>query len=215
MIIVIGCEKSGVLSQAIALRGHTVISCDKKPSELWSIDQTDNLDDIIKHLKEQESVHFIGDVEELIYNISMDMIVAFPPCTYMCNTGVQHLFKEPGRLEKMYEATRLFSRIRDHPCKKIAIENPIMPGYAKERIGVQQTQIIQPWMFGHMRRKATCLWLKGLPKLIETDNVFDEMLKLPIKEQKEIFYMSKSKNRSDKRSRLFQGIGDAMANQWG
>jgi hypothetical protein len=187
-----------------------------KDSELdiWS---TNDLETVVSSLMLGGNIHFKGDVEELIYAIPeiIDMIIAFPPCTYLCNTGVQHLFKEPGRLKKMYKGVRLFNRIKDHPCEKIAIENPIMHGYAKDRIGVQQTQIIQPWMFGHPRRKSTCLWLKGLPKLVETNNVYEEMLKLPIKEQKEIYLMGKSKDRSDKRSRLFQGIGDAMSEQWG
>ena len=91
-----------------------------------------------------------------------------------------------------------------------------MHKYAKDRIGgIKQTQIIQPWMFGHMEQKATCLWLTGLPPLTPTNNVKAEMLKLPDNERQRLHYLPPSHDRWKLRSTTFQGIADAMADQWG
>jgi hypothetical protein len=100
----------------------------------------------------------------------------------------------------------------DTPIEQIAIENPISVISSKIR---KPDQIIQPWMFGHMEQKATCLWLKGLPKLTETNNVKEQMLLLPKKERERIHYLPPSPTRWKERSKTFQGIADAMANQWG
>ena len=96
---------------------------------------------------------------------------------------------------------------------KVCIENPIMHKYAKEIIGKTYTQIVQPWQFGHMESKATCLWLEGLPKIKETNNVKQEMKELPIREQYKVWYAGGGKGKE--RSRFFEGIAEAMADQWG
>ena len=104
----------------------------------------------------------------------------------------------------------------DAPIPRIAIENPIMHKYAKERIGgVKQSQVIQPWMFGHPESKATCLWLKNLPTLKETKNVKEEMLKLPDSERQRLHWLPPSADRWKLRSTTYSGIADAMATQWG
>ncbi|MFN8996303.1 MAG: hypothetical protein ACK5X3_21920, partial [Pseudomonadota bacterium] len=87
--------------------------------------------------------------------------------------------------------------------------------YAKEVIGVNQSQLIQPWMFGHAESKATCLWLKGLPPLKETNNVKEKFLSLPKKEAQRLHYLPPSKDRWKIRSTTFKGIAEAMATQWG
>jgi hypothetical protein len=99
---------------------------------------------------------------------------------------------------------------------RIAIENPIMHKYAKERIGgVKQSQVIQPWMFGHLEQKATCLWLKGLPLLQPTNDVKAEMMALPKAKRERLHYLSPGPDRWKERSRTYEGIAEAMAIQWG
>jgi hypothetical protein len=119
------------------------------------------------------------------------------------------------RWRQMAEGARFFKAIMDSDCPKIAIENPIMHKYAKEIIGRGQDQVVQPYMFGHPERKATCLWLKGLPKLKPTDDVKAEMEALPKSEAQRIHWMPPGPERAKLRSKTFQGIADAMADQWG
>lgn len=141
-------------------------------------------------------------------------MIAHPPCTYMANSGAKHLYldckKENGRDEErwrlMYEAVDFFLKLWHSPIPRIAIENPIMLGHAKKLIG-EQSQIIQPWMFGHGETKATCLWLKNLP-LLKPTNVVDG------REQR-VHLMSPSPDRWKERSRTYQGVADAFACQWG
>ena len=90
-----------------------------------------------------------------------------------------------------------------------------MHKYAKQLIGEKQTQVIQPWMFGHAEQKATCLWLKGLEKLKPTDDVKTEMMKLNKSERQRLHFLTPSKDRWKLRSTTFQGIANAMAEQWG
>ena len=89
-----------------------------------------------------------------------------------------------------------------------------MHGYAKRLIGHNQTQTVQPYQFGHMEQKRTCLWLKNLPKLQATNNVKDEMMKLPKRERERLFYLPPGPERAKLRSTTYQGIGEAMADQW-
>jgi hypothetical protein len=134
-------------------------------------------------------------------------MIAHPPCTYLCNSGVSWLHKDINRWPKLFEGAEFFKKLLDAPIPLIAIENPIMHKYSKSIIGVNQSQVIQPWMFGHGETKATCLWLKGLP-LLQPTNVVDgrvgRMHSLP-----------PSVDRWKIRSETYQGIADAMASQWG
>jgi len=142
-------------------------------------------------------------------------MIAHPPCTYLSNSVVCWLHKDKSRWGKLDDGATFFKKLMDAPIDMIAIENPIPHKYAVERIGGKYQQLIQPWMFGHMERKATCLWLKGLSKLVETDIVKEEMLKLPKSVQQRIHYMSPGKDRAKERSKTFSGIAKAMAEQWG
>jgi hypothetical protein len=90
-----------------------------------------------------------------------------------------------------------------------------MHRYAVDIIGRRQDQVLQPWMFGHTEQKATCLWLENLPRLISTNNVKTEMMKLPVKERQRLHWLSPGPNRWKERSKTYQGIADAMAQQWG
>jgi hypothetical protein len=150
------------------------------------------------------------------YGQDWDLMIAHPPCTYLTNSGVRWFYTDPTRWGKLDQAAQFFRRLFNAPIVKIAVENPIMHKYAKERIdGMEQSQVIQPWMFGHMEQKATCLWLKGLPLLRPTNNVKEQMMALPNNERQRIFHMPPGPDRWKLRSTTFKGIADAMADQWG
>ena len=196
MRVLIACEFSGIVRRAFAERGHDAWSCDILPA-----------DDNDKH-------HYTGDVADILGD-GWDLMIAHPPCTYLCNSGVQHLKNNAERQEKMRLGALFFKSLLDADIEKKAIENPIMHGYAKKIIGRTQTQIVQPWMFGHTEQKATCLWLENLPKLTETNNVKEEMLKLPKRERERLHYLPQSEDRWKLRSLTYPGIAKAMAEQWG
>jgi hypothetical protein len=160
--------------------------------------------------------HIQGDALVLAHGHDWDLMIAHPPCTYLTNAGVTWLHKDPTRWAKLDEGAAFFKALWDVPIKRIAIENPVMHKYAKERIGgMQQTQTIQPWMFGHMEQKATCLWLKNLPPLVPTDNVKEAMMALPDNQRQRLHYLPPSADRWKLRSTTFKGIAAAMADQWG
>lgn len=199
MKILVACEESQAVTIELRKLGHEAYSCDIEPCSgghpEWHLQQ---------------------DVTTLISN-SWDMIIAHPPCTYLTNTGVCWLTgkkAKPGRWENLKIGAEFFKKIMNSDCEKIAIENPIMHKYAIEIIGRKHDQLVQPWMFGHTEKKATCFWLKGLPHLIETNNVKEEMQKLPKREQQRLHYLPPSKDRAKIRSKTYLGIAKAMADQW-
>lgn len=194
--VLVACEYSGRVRDAFIKRGHTAMSCDLLPTD-------------------SPGPHYKGDVLDII-NDGWDLMIAHPPCTYMTNSGVSWLHKDPNRWALLDDAAKFFNLLLNAPVKRIAIENPIMHKYAKERIGNRkQSQVIQPWMFGHMEQKGTCLWLKNLPLLQPTNNVKDAMMELPDNERQRLHYLPPSKDRWKLRSTTYQGIADAMAEQWG
>jgi hypothetical protein len=195
MKILVACEYSGTVRNAFIRRGHDAMSCDLLPTDA-------------------PGPHYQGDVSDIL-NDGWDLMIAHPPCTYMTNSGVTWLHKDPTRWAKLDDAAAFFSTLLNAPIPRIAIENPIMHKYAKERIGgIKQTQVIQPWMFGHMEQKATCLWLKGLPALIPTNNVKEQMLQLPASERQRLHWLPPSPDRWKIRSATYKGIAEAMAEQW-
>mgnify|MGYP001076157201 CR=1 FL=1 len=196
MRVLVACEFSGRVREAFRKLGHDAWSCDLLPSE------------------DDSPYHIQGDVLKVL-NDGWDLMIAHPPCTYLTNAGVTWLHRQPGRWEKMREGAKFFKLLLEADIPLIAVENPIMHKYAVEIIGRRQDQVLQPWMFGHPETKATCLWLKGLPKLVPTNDVKREMLKLPKNKQQRLHYLPPSKDRWKERSRTFQGIADAMAQQWG
>ena len=195
MRVLVACEYSGTVRDAFISAGHDAISCDLLPSD-------------------SPGQHYQGDVFDIIAD-GFDMMIAHPPCTFICNSGVSWLHKDPARWLKMYDGAEFFRSLLNCGIQKIAIENPIMHGYAKRLIGGTQTQVVQPWMFGHMEQKATCLWLKGLPKLIPTNNVRDKMMLLPRRERERLHYLPPSPDRWKLRSTTYKGLASAMAAQWG
>lgn len=142
-------------------------------------------------------------------------MIAHPTCTYLTNAGVCHLHKDITRWPKLFDGADFFKKLLNAPIEKIAVENPIMHKYGFAIIGQRQTQTIQPWMFGHMEQKATCLWLKNLQPLVPTNNVKEEMMKLPKSQRERLHYLSPGPERWKERSRTFEGIAKAMAEQWG
>lgn len=196
MRVLVACEYSGTVRDAFLARGHDAMSCDILPTDV-------------------DGPHYQGDVRDII-NDGWDLMIAHPPCTYLTNSGVTWLHKDPSRWAKLDEGAAFFKALLEAPIPRIAVENPIMHKYAKERIGgVKQSQVIQPWMFGHMEQKATCLWLRGLPLLKPTNDVKAEMMALPDNERQRLHYLPPSEDRWKKRSTTFKGIAEAMAAQWG
>ena len=141
-------------------------------------------------------------------------MVGHPTCTYICNSGCCHLHTDPLRWPKLFDACDFFLELWNAPIEMIALENPIPHKYAKRLLGVDYTQLIQPWEFGHPESKATCLWLKGLPPLKETNNVKALYDSLPKAEAQRIHYMSPGPERTKERSKTYPGVAQAMAEQW-
>ena len=230
MRVLIACEFSGVVRRAFTALGHRAWSVDLLPA--------DDLGQSYYPAFTDQSGHIQTDIKNVLEGLHSwfpccpvapwDLMIAHPPCTYLTNAGVRHLHDHvvtrtgkrtavygKARWEAMREGAEFFKRLLEAPIPRIAIENPIMHKYAVAIIGRRQDQVIQPWMFGHPEQKATCLWLKNLPKLIETDNVKAQMLALPKSEQQKMHYLPPSKDRWKLRSKTFEGIARAMATQWG
>tara|TARA_X000001382_G_scaffold85525_1_gene60599 strand:- start:200 stop:850 length:651 start_codon:yes stop_codon:yes gene_type:complete len=206
MKVLIGCETSGIVRNAFIEQGHDAWSCDVLPSD------------------DQSNRHIQDDVLNVLQYDNWDMLmVAHPPCTRLCNSGVRWLSKPPPNktLKQMWDelekGAKLFSELLNADVPRVAVENPVMHKHAKQRIENYQpfSQSIQPWQFAtdddssDNVKKRTCLWLKNLPKLIPTGNVNgstarDECHKVP-----------PSKDRWKIRSKFYHGIARAMAIQWG
>lgn len=190
MKILIACEFSGIVREAFRKKGHDAWSCDLLPTEI-------------------PGQHIQVDINGLL-DEHWDMIIAFTPCTYNCNSGIRWMYNEDGtvnadRWANLYRESLLFNAIRKSAVK-VCMENPIPHHFAVDLIG-KYDQIIHPWQFGHGETKSTCLWLKNLPKLKPTN--------IASGREARVHKMPPSKNRWRERSRTLQGIADAMADQWG
>ena len=181
MKVLIACEFSGIVREAFRAKGHDAWSCDLVPTE-------------------QPGQHIQGDVLEVL-NEKWDLMIAHPPCTYLAVSGARW-FKDRQVEQKM--ALCFVQDLMEAKIPKICIENPI--GVISTKIR-KSDQIIQPWQFGHGETKATCLWLKRLPKLIPTNIVSGR--------ENRIHKMPPSPNRGKERSRTYPGIAAAMGEQWG
>ena len=187
MKVLIACEFSGIVREAFARRGHDAWSCDLLPTE-------------------QDGNHIQGDVLQIL-NDGWDMAIFHPECTYLANSGVRWLHERPERWELLREAAKFFNDCLNAPIPMICVENPIQHKYARELIRIYD-QIIQPHYFGDKESKATCLWLVGLPELIRTHYIPKEEIK------QSVWREAPSPERKENRSRFWQGIAQAMANQW-
>ena len=197
MKVLVACEFSGTVRNAFLDRGYDAWSCDLLPAE------------------DRSNRHITGDARHLLDDGWDLLIVAHPPCTRLCNSGVRWLHvPPPGRtLDEMWkeldEGAELFAAFWNAPIERICVENPVMHRHAKERIVnyAEPAQSVQPWQFGHGETKRTCFWLKNLPPLVPT-NIVDGR-------EPRVHHASPSPTRWKVRSRFFPGIAHAMADQWG
>lgn len=201
--VLVACEESQRVCIAFRERGHNAFSCD-----------------IQECSGGHPEWHILGDALKVMQGGQWDLIIAHPPCTYLSNAGARHLYKggklNIERYEQGMKAKEFFMAFYNADCDRICVENPIpskvygLPKY---------TQIIQPYMFGHPYTKRTCLWLKGLPKLKPTNEVEPIATWCPSgsyshkhgEQHKGMFTTDRAKNRS----KTFEGIANAMAEQWG
>lgn len=195
MRVLVACEESQAVCIAFRERGYEAYSCDLLPCSGG-----------------HPEWHIQDDAVSIMLGGDWDLVIAHPPCTRLANSGVRWL-SERNLWDELKNARQFFMNFiwYGRVGNTIAIENPIPHKYANLP---KYTQIIQPWMFGHPERKATCLWLYGLPELVPTNNVKDEMMALPKNIQQRIHYTSPGPDRARLRSKTFPGIAAAMASQW-
>lgn len=208
MRVLVACEYSGIVRDAFRRKGHIAYSCDVIDCERTS-ETSKNF-----HLKMDalEAIHGLPVSKRISWqHMPWDLIIAHPPCTDLAVSGARHF---PAKISdgRQQRALDFVQALMDAPCDRICIENPISIISSKIR---KPDQIIQPWMFGHPEKKSTCLWLKGLPKLTPTNDVSEDMKTLPKSVTDRIHRMPPGPDRWKERSRTYQGIADAMAEQWG
>ena len=203
MRILVACEFSGTVRDAFIKAGHDAMSCDIEPTDA-------------------PGPHYQGDIFDII-NDGWDMMIAFPPCTHLAVSGAKH-FAQKRADGRQQQGIDFFLQVVNADIPKIAVENPVG---IMSRLYRKPDQIIQPWQFGHEAQKTTCLWLNNLPPLQHTNIV-----------EKGSFYITKSGKKMPSwshdavgidgkklgyntkeikkiRNKTFQGIADAMAQQWG
>lgn len=186
MRVLVACEYSGRVRDAFLRAGHEAMSCDLLPTD-------------------EPGPHYQGDIRDVLYvgpmSLPWDLMIAHPPCTHLAVSGARW-FK--GKLTEQAEALEFVRMLMDAPIERIAIENPISIISSRIR---KPDQVIQPWQYGHGETKATCLWLKGLPKLTPTNIVEGR--------EARVHRMPPGPDRWKERSRTFEGVAAAMAAQWG
>jgi hypothetical protein len=191
--VLVACEESQAVTTELRRVGVEAYSCD-----------------LVECSGGHPEWHMQGDALAVL-NAGWDAVIAFPPCTHLAVSGARW-FAEKRAAGLQQEAAAFFMAFATADCPRVAIENPI---------GVMSTlyrkpdQVIQPYQFGHAETKATCLWLRGLPRLRPTLNVYEEMMRLPIAERARIHYMPPTDDRAALRSKTYTGIARAMAEQWG
>lgn len=198
MRVLVACEFSGTVRDAFLAMGHEAMSCDLLPTD-------------------KPGPHYVGDVLDVLGD-RWDLMIAHPPCTYLTVSGNKWMKPEfaskfPTRAQDRKDAIDFFMALWNADIPRVCIENPI---------GIMSTefrkpdQVVQPWMFGHGETKATCFWLRGLPKLIPThrkDDLFAPQE--PEEREQRLHYLPPSPDRWKERSKTYNGIAQAMANQWG
>lgn len=196
MKVAVLCEYSGRVRDAFIARGHDAISCDLLPTDA-------------------KGPHHQGDVYDML-DREWDLIVAHPPCTALTVAGNSTYGegqpKYAERLEAVEWTVALWEAMKA-VSPRVALENPV--GVLPRLGGMPKPQYVQPYWFGHMEQKKTGLTLHGLPPLKPTNDVYDEMMKLPKNQRERLHYLPPSPDRWKIRSTTFQGIAEAMAEQWG
>lgn len=180
--VLVACEYSGIVRDAFISEGHDAISCDLL-------------------LSEKPGPHYHGDVADII-NDGWDLLIGHPPCTHLAVSGARHFMEKitDGRQQSALDFVQM---LMNAPINRIAIENPVSIISTRIR---KPDQIIHPWQYGHGETKATCLWLKNLPRLQPTQIVDGR--------EQRVHRMPQSKERWKERSRTYIGIAKAMAKQW-
>lgn len=184
MRVLVACEYSGRVRDALAAKGHDAWSCDLLETE-------------------RPGKHYRGDVRDMLIGRDWDLMICHPPCTHLAVSGARHFARKVASGEQQ-EALEFVRMLLDAPVPKICLENPVSIISTRIR---KPSQVVQPWMFGHGETKATCLWLKGLPKLTPTNIVEGR--------EARVHRMPPGPNRWKDRSRTYEGIALAMAEQWG
>lgn len=190
MRVLIACEYSGRVRDAFRRHGHDAVSCDLLPTEV-------------------PGPHYEGDVFDIIHD-GWDLMIAHPPCTYLAVSGLHWNTRVPGRSKKTEEALVFVRKLLDAPIPRIAVENPVSCISTRIR---KPDQIVQPYWFGEDASKKTCLWLKGLPLLVPTNELVKDRYanQTPSGQNK----LGPSPDRWKDRSRTYVGVAEAMASQWG
>ena len=193
MKVLVACEYSGTVREAFAKKGHDAWSCDLLPTDIPSD----------KHIQD--------DCLKVIASQKWDLIIGHPPCTYLTVSNSKNWAKLQAN-GKQQAAIDFVLAIWDAECPRICIENPVGALSTRSRMG-KPTQYVQPYEFGHPEQKKTGFWLKGLPKLKGTKYI--DVSGLPDKERQRLHWLPPSKDRWKLRSKTYQVIADAMADQWG
>lgn len=192
MKVLVACEYSGVVRDAFTALGHDATSNDLLPSEA-------------------PGKHIVGDCIDVIASQRWDLIIMHPPCTALAVSGNAWygtgMPKNAERVKAIEWTLNLWAWACAH-ADSVCMENPVGV------LPVKPTQYVQPWMFGHTEQKKTGLWLHSLPKLVETDNVYEQMMLLPKRERERMHYLPPTPDRWKIRSTTYAGIAEAMATQW-
>ena len=196
MNVLVGCEYSGIVRDAFIAKGHDAISCDLLPTE-------------------KPGPHYQGDIYERLKE-NWDLIIMHPPCTALTVAGNKWYGegqpKYQERLDSCIWTEALWNKCKERSAK-VCFENPV--GVLTRLTSMPKANYVQPYWFGHKEQKKTGLFLYGLEPLVATNNVYDEMMLLPKRERERLHYLPPSKDRWKIRSTTFQGLADAMADQWG
>lgn len=189
MKVLVACEYSGRVRDAFLALGHDAVSCDLLPSEA-------------------PGPHIQGDVRALLRK-SWDLVIAHPPCQFLCNSGVRWLHEREGRWQDMEAGAAFFLQCLHANAPLVAVENPVMHKYARVIVGRGPDFTVQPWQFGDPAKKRTCFWVRGLPPLTPTSGM------TAADARAECHLASPGPDRWKERSRTYMGLARAMAEQWG
>jgi hypothetical protein len=197
MRVLVGCEYSGTVRDAFIRMGHEAMSCDLLPTDA-------------------PGPHYQGSLLDVLED-GWDIIIMHPPCTALTVAGNATYGEGQPKYQDRLEAVEWTVNLWYKACASarvgVAMENPV--GVLPRMGRIHPAQYVQPWMFGHMEQKKTGLWLHRLPPLVETNNVYQQMMQLPKNQRERIHYLPPSPDRWKIRSTTFQGLADAMAAQWG
>lgn len=208
MKVLVACEESQRVCTEFRKLGHEAYSADiQEPSgghPEWHIHG-----DVIPYINGNCKFKTMDGTEHTIEG-KWDILIAHPPCTHLAVSGARWFKEGVKPLYLQEEAADFFMKFINADCDKICVENPVCVMSTRYK---KPSQIINPYQFGHPEQKKTCLWLKGLPVLKDTNNVKEYMMTLPLKERTRIHWLGSGK--SKERSKTFPGIAQAMADQWG